>query len=134
MEEATVVLWLKRPGETVRQGEAVAEVETEKVTFEIEAPTDGVLQVVAQEGQVLAVGGIMAYVLAVGETPQESECSSGPFGFRNSAPACQDSEQARSRRRRTGAGVARRTGAGALAGYRACARARHWARQADSGA
>ena len=43
IEEGRVVKWLKSEGDTVKKGEPICEVETEKVVFEIEAPTDGVL-------------------------------------------------------------------------------------------
>ncbi len=41
METATIVAWLKQPGETFSKGESLYEIETEKVTQEIEAPGDG---------------------------------------------------------------------------------------------
>ena len=43
MTSATLTTWLKQPGDSVRSGEPVAEVETDKTTVEIEAPTDGIL-------------------------------------------------------------------------------------------
>lgn len=41
MEMATIVKWHKRPGDAFRKGDALYEIETEKVTQEIEAPGDG---------------------------------------------------------------------------------------------
>jgi 2-oxoglutarate dehydrogenase E2 component (dihydrolipoamide succinyltransferase) len=43
MHEATVSLWLKKVGDQVVQGEVLAEVETDKITAEVEAPASGVL-------------------------------------------------------------------------------------------
>ena len=43
MEEATIVKWLKQPGESFTKGEPLYEIETEKVTQEVEAPGDGTL-------------------------------------------------------------------------------------------
>ena len=43
MEEGTVAQWFKQPGETVRAGEPICEVETDKVEMEVEAPFSGVL-------------------------------------------------------------------------------------------
>jgi len=43
MEEATITKWHKRPGEAFRKGEALYDIETEKVTMEVEAPCDGIL-------------------------------------------------------------------------------------------
>lgn len=57
MEEATVVKWHKRPGDAFRKGEPLYEIETEKVTQEVEAPCDGtLLEIVASEGTTIPVG------------------------------------------------------------------------------
>lgn len=54
--EATIVRWLKRPGDLVRQGEVLLEVETDKATMEVEATGPGVLQDVRYaEGIVVSV-------------------------------------------------------------------------------
>ena len=56
--EATVVSWLKKIGEPVRQGEAVVEMETDKAVTHVEAPADGVLaEILADAGAVLPLGG-----------------------------------------------------------------------------
>ena len=57
MEEATVVRWAKQPGETFVEGEVLYEIETEKVTQEVEAPGDGsMVEILAPEGAEIAVG------------------------------------------------------------------------------
>ena len=43
MDEATIVRWHVEPGQSFRKGEPLYEVETEKVTSEVEAPCDGTL-------------------------------------------------------------------------------------------
>ena len=43
IEEGRVVKWLKSEGDTVKKGEPICEVETEKVVFEVESPADGIL-------------------------------------------------------------------------------------------
>jgi len=43
MEEGRVLAWLKSPGDAVRKGEPVAEIESDKATVELEAVVDGVL-------------------------------------------------------------------------------------------
>ena len=49
--EATVVAWLKQVGDTVRKGEALLEIETDKAVTEVESPADGVLvEILADEG------------------------------------------------------------------------------------
>lgn len=55
--EATVVTWLKKPGDTIRIGEAVVEVETDKAVSQVESPADGILlEILAKEGTVVALG------------------------------------------------------------------------------
>ncbi|UTI41920.1 dihydrolipoamide acetyltransferase family protein [Niallia sp. RD1] len=49
MKEGTIVEWLKQPGESVSEGEGVAVISTEKLTSEVEAPTDGVLLTIIEE-------------------------------------------------------------------------------------
>jgi 2-oxoglutarate dehydrogenase E2 component (dihydrolipoamide succinyltransferase) len=60
MSEATVASWLKNPGDLVKADEAVAELETDKVTLEVNAPADGVLaeQAVAT-GETVEVGAVL---------------------------------------------------------------------------
>ena len=56
-ESGTVLHWLKSPGDTVTKGEPLVEIETDKVTTEIEAPASGVLgDVTARAGDVVPVG------------------------------------------------------------------------------
>ena len=56
MHEATIVRWLKDVGERVEEGEPIAEVETDKMTVELEAPAAGVLaSVEAAAGVTVAV-------------------------------------------------------------------------------
>ncbi|HJV57692.1 MAG TPA: dihydrolipoamide acetyltransferase family protein [Methylomirabilota bacterium] len=69
-ETGKVVRWIKAPGDTVRKGEPIVEIETDKVTVEIEAPAAGVLRdVTAQEGDVVPVGHTIAIIAAPGEAP-----------------------------------------------------------------
>jgi acetoin:2,6-dichlorophenolindophenol oxidoreductase subunit beta len=61
MEEATVLTWLKRPGDEVRRGEPLVEIETDKATAVYEAEADGVLdEIVAAEGETVALGAVIA--------------------------------------------------------------------------
>ena len=57
MEEATIVRWAKQPGESFKEGEVLYEIETEKVTQEVEAPGSGTLvEILAPEGAEVEVG------------------------------------------------------------------------------
>jgi pyruvate dehydrogenase E2 component (dihydrolipoamide acetyltransferase) len=67
-ETGTVGAWLKAEGDAVRKGEAILEIETDKVSMEVEAPADGVLRgISAKAGQVVPVGQPIAFVLRAGE-------------------------------------------------------------------
>jgi pyruvate dehydrogenase E2 component (dihydrolipoamide acetyltransferase) len=67
-ETGKIVRWLKGPGDAVQKGEPIVEVETDKVTVEVEAPASGVLgDVTAGEGDVIPVGQAIARVFAPGE-------------------------------------------------------------------
>ncbi len=68
VEECLLVRWLKRPGERVAAGEAVAEIETDKATFELTAPTDGtLLAIFVPEGQTAPVYSVVGVVGEPGE-------------------------------------------------------------------
>src|SRR5262245_34562252 len=67
MQEGTIGAWLKNDGDTVRQGEPVAEIETEKITNLVEAPADGILRILHPIGSVVPVTQTIAWVAAPGE-------------------------------------------------------------------
>ena len=75
MEEATIVRWLVEEGAEVKKGDPVLEIDTDKTSFEIEAPSDGAIHALRGEaGDILPVGATLAYVTAPGEDflePQE---------------------------------------------------------------
>ena len=57
MESATIVTWHKQPGEAFNKGDFLYEIETEKVTQEIEAPGDGrLLEILVAEDEDADVG------------------------------------------------------------------------------
>src|SRR2546426_837370 len=67
-ETGKVLRWLKSPGDSVQKGEPIVEIETDKVTVEIEAPASGVLRdVTARTGDVIPVGRTIATIFAAGE-------------------------------------------------------------------
>ena len=78
MEEGKILNWLKREGDPVARGDALAEIETDKVNIEVESFFEGVLRkVLAQEGATLAVGSPIALVGAAGE-PIPAEVAGAP--------------------------------------------------------
>lgn len=63
MEEATVKHWHKAEGEAFKKGDALYDIETEKVATEVPAPFDGTLvEIVAQVEDIVEVGGVVCRV------------------------------------------------------------------------
>ena len=74
MTEAVLNAWLKNPGDSVVSGEAIAEIETDKSSLDLESPSDGVLgRHLVSAGASVPVGQVIVRVLEPGETePHES--------------------------------------------------------------
>jgi pyruvate dehydrogenase E2 component (dihydrolipoamide acetyltransferase) len=73
-ETGKLVSWRKKEGEAVAKGETLMEVETDKAVVEVEAQADGFLAGVnAKDGEVIAVGTTIAWIVAKGEAPPQSE-------------------------------------------------------------
>ena len=71
-ETGKLISWLKAEGEAVVDGEPIMEIETDKATVEIESTTSGILGgVIAQEGDEVPVGQVIAWILEPGESPPE---------------------------------------------------------------
>src|SRR5688572_10062150 len=85
--EGTVTAWMHPPGAAVGAGEVVAEITTEKATYEIEAPEEGLLHVVAEIGTTLPVQGVIGYVLAPGEAPPTAAVGPVAVAPATSAPS-----------------------------------------------
>jgi pyruvate dehydrogenase E2 component (dihydrolipoamide acetyltransferase) len=74
MESGTIVRWLKSEGDSVEKGEPLYELDTEKVTQEVEADSSGViLKILAQEGEEIEVGKAIAVLGEEGEQVPEGE-------------------------------------------------------------
>ena len=68
MEEGRILRWLRKEGESIETGQALAEVETDKATVEMESYGNGtILKLVTAEGQFVKVGDLIAIVGAAGE-------------------------------------------------------------------
>lgn len=68
MEEGTVSQWMKHEGDTVKAGDVILEITTDKLTNEVASEYDGVLlKIVAQEGEDVPVKGLLAYIGQPGE-------------------------------------------------------------------
>ena len=76
MEQGTILKWLKSDGDAVSAGEELVEIETDKANMTYEAEAEGVLSIVAGEGETLAVGALMARIgedSSNGAAPQAEE-------------------------------------------------------------
>ena len=81
-ETGKVLRWMKAPGAPVRKGEPLVEIETDKVTVEIEAPASGVLSsVTAREGDVIPVGQTIALIADSSEVPLTPPSGAGLPGL-----------------------------------------------------
>ncbi len=72
MTEGTVTRWSKSAGDSVKQGEVIAEIETEKLNYELEATEAGILHTVVADGAIIPVDGLLGYLLAEGEAVPEA--------------------------------------------------------------
>src|ERR1700730_16281133 len=71
MEEGTVLEWKKQDGDQVSKGDVLAEIESDKASFEIEAESAGVLHIVVDKGSPVPVGQQIATI--GGEAPAKKE-------------------------------------------------------------
>jgi pyruvate dehydrogenase E2 component (dihydrolipoamide acetyltransferase) len=89
-ETGKLVSWRKKEGEAVAKGETLLEVETDKAVVEVEALADGYLAgVTAKEGDVIAVGRTIAWIVNKGESAPPDEApaaAAAPSAAAKSAP------------------------------------------------
>jgi 2-oxoglutarate dehydrogenase E2 component (dihydrolipoamide succinyltransferase) len=87
--EATVGKWFKKAGDAVKADEALAELETDKVTLEVNAPTAGIIsEIVVKEGETVAVGAILGSIAegqgAANSAPRQERVSAAPAAAQGS--------------------------------------------------
>jgi len=91
VSEAEIGQWLKQPGDTVEQDEPIAELETDKVSLEVNAPAAGVLsEILVEAGETVAVGTVIGRVgeAAAGDGGAETDgASSETTSEKTDAPA-----------------------------------------------
>lgn len=84
--EAVIEKWLKQPGDRIEKYEPIVEVVTDKVAMEVPAPATGELtRIVAQEGETVAMGAIIAEMNAEG-VPEASGQPDEPVSFQPATP------------------------------------------------
>jgi 2-oxoglutarate dehydrogenase E2 component (dihydrolipoamide succinyltransferase) len=86
ISEVTLVKWLKKDGEWAERDEVIAELESEKATFEINAEQAGLVKQVAKEGDTLAIGDVVGSIDTDATAPAKKEEKESPV------PAAQKAE------------------------------------------
>lgn len=67
--EVTIASWLKKDGDSVEMDEPIAEIESDKATFELTAEAQGILKIVAKEGDTLEIGAPICNIEESGPAP-----------------------------------------------------------------
>lgn len=92
MEEGTIVEWKKKSGDEVKTGEVLAEVESDKATFDLEAEADGVLSILVEQGVPAKIGAPIARIGAGEGAPEGGQAKEPP-----AKPAAQQKPAAESK-------------------------------------
>lgn len=93
--EATILKWLKKPGDTVENDETILEVATDKVDSEIPSPTNGVIsEILFKEGDVVPIGSVIAYIESQnGAAVSASPAVASTIEIENAVPFIQELKQ-----------------------------------------
>src|SRR5450432_4046338 len=84
IEEGVLLNWIKQPGEQIKEGDVIAEIETDKATVEVPSSASGtIINLIGEPGATLKVGSVIGHVGAAGE----SAPSNGGSANGGSAPA-----------------------------------------------
>ena len=75
ISEVTIANWLKKDGDTVQLDEVIAELESDKATFELTAQSAGVLKIVRQQGETVPIGEV---ICEINENGKASAPASAP--------------------------------------------------------
>jgi len=76
--EVTLAQWLKQDGEYVEMDENIAELESDKATFELPAEKAGILKIMAQEGDTLAIGAVVCTIEEGAPSAQSAKTADAP--------------------------------------------------------
>ena len=78
INEVTLVKWLKQEGQYVDRDEVIAELESEKATFEVNAEQAGVLKTIGKEGDTLKIGDVVAQIDETAARPEGQKAEAAP--------------------------------------------------------
>lgn len=77
--EVTIATWLKKDGDAVQMDEVIAELESDKATFELPSPSAGILRIKKQEGDAVPIGDLICEIeKSAGGTPPKKESKAEP--------------------------------------------------------
>ncbi|WP_375435753.1 2-oxoglutarate dehydrogenase complex dihydrolipoyllysine-residue succinyltransferase [uncultured Hymenobacter sp.] len=76
--EVTIAKWLKQDGDSVKRDEVIAELESDKATFELPAETDGILKIRVAEGETIGIGTVIADIGGDGAASNGAAASAAP--------------------------------------------------------
>lgn len=86
ISEVTLLKWLKKEGDYVERDEVIAELESEKATFEVNAEKAGTLKPSANEGDTLKIGDVLASIDDSAAKPEGAPASNGAAETKTEAP------------------------------------------------
>src|SRR4051812_33291712 len=69
ISEVTIANWLKKDGDTVKLDEVIAELESDKATFELTAQNAGVLKIIKQKGETVPIGEVICEIETSAQVP-----------------------------------------------------------------
>src|SRR5579862_6613729 len=78
MEEGTIVEWKKKTGDEVKAGDVLAEVESDKATFDLEAESAGVLSILVEQGVPAKIGAPIARIGDASAAPAKPTAKAPP--------------------------------------------------------
>jgi 2-oxoglutarate dehydrogenase E2 component (dihydrolipoamide succinyltransferase) len=87
ISEVTIASWSKKDGDNVKMDEVICELESDKATFELPSPENGVITIVAQAGQVVPIGGVVAKIAVGGASTAPAVAQPAAQEEKPAAPA-----------------------------------------------
>ena len=85
--EVTISTWLKKEGDFVKLDEIIAEVESDKATFELPAEANGILRIIAKEKETLPIGGLICKIEITEGAPAATSATASPATVAAAVPS-----------------------------------------------
>jgi len=95
MSEGVINSWKKNSGDSIDSGEIIAEIETEKLNYELEATNSGILHIIHDAGASVEVDGVIGYILSENEPVPEPEIQPTSTSDNQDDYSLQESQQPR---------------------------------------